>query len=185
MTTKHVRSIAELKRVLAKDMRARQKRVERAVKKSARRGASVVRRNVPVAFSELRDSVHADGTTIVADAPHAAPVETGSRPHFPPIEPIERWVKLRGMQGLAGSSTKRLTGTTSRGAAGAVAGMIAGMESGGAVSVDAPRQIAFLIARAISQRGTKPHHYMRGSLPAIMKILDHEVRQALPEKAAK
>ena len=151
---------------LKRDAKRRSKRVRKAIKNTAQKGARVVRRNVPVAFSELRDSVHADRGRIVADAPHAAAVEVGSRPHTPPLDPLIRWVKLRKLQsGVSKSSRARLPGTTTGGAI---------------VEGDAEaRGIAFLIQRKISREGTKPTHFMFGSLPAVERILDSEIKRGL------
>jgi hypothetical protein len=55
-------------------------------------------------------------------------------------------------------------------------------ESGGSLDVDAPRRVAFMIARAIAKRGTKPHRYMMRSLPEVVSILDSEIIAALPDK---
>lgn len=158
---------------------------------AARQTVPQVRKNMPVAFGELRKSVHAErgkakaktAARVVADAPHAAPVETGSRPHWPPLEPLVRWVKLRGMQGLTSRGNLRkkfgnLAGTTTAGHAQAVAGQIKAGERGGAVSLNVPRQIAFLIARAISRRGTRPHFYMRRALPFCRQKLRVNVETA-------
>lgn len=145
---------------------------------TARQTAQHVRRNMPVAHGELRKSVQAErgrgkdrtAARVFADAPHAAPVETGSRPHWPPLAPLVRWVKLRGMQGLTGRGRLRrkfgnLPGTTTARHAQAVAGQIKAAESGGAVARSTPVAIARAIQRAISRKGTKPHWYMRRALP--------------------
>lgn len=191
-----VKSLAELHALIRKDLRGRQKAVGRAVSRTATAGARHVRRNVPVAFGELRNSVSAqDGHRIVADAPHAAPVETGSRPHWPPLAPLVKWVKLRGMQGLTTPKRQaRLPGTTTKLHAGTVAGAIKAHSvatgysdwSGGATSVSAPEAVARAIQAAIAKHGTKPHWYMRGAIPAVEAILDREIRQGLDaaERAA-
>lgn len=196
MPTIKVKSLGELHTVIRRDLRGRQKAVEKAVRRTATQGARHVRRAVPVAFGELRNSVSAqDGHRIVADAPHAAPVETGSRPHWPPLAPILRWVKLRGMQGLTTPKRQaRLPGTTTKLHAGAVAGAIKAHSvatgyadwGGGATSVEAPLAVARAIQAAIAKHGTKPHWYMRGSVPAVEEILDREIRRELDaaERAA-
>ena len=189
-TVRHVKGLKELGQVLRRDMKARERRVQSAIRRTAQKGAAHVRRNVPVAFSELRDSVSATGTKIVADAPHAAAVEVGSRPHWPPLEPLIKWVKLRGMQGLASDrQLSRLPGTTTEQQARAVNAelsrfAVARSRRGRATAldIDAPRKVAFLIARAISRRGTKPHFYMRNSLAAILGILHIEIEAALPDR---
>lgn len=186
MTTYRVKP-HELGPLMAKNERARSKRIEAAIRRAARRGAALIRRSVPVAHSELRDSVHVVGTRIIVDAPHAAAVERGSRPHFPPLAPLIKWVKLRGTQGLArAKSLQRMPGNTTAAHARSVASQIASMGShGGARSegsstpVDAPERVARAIQRAIGARGTKPHWYARKNLPAIFRMTQSEVRQAL------
>lgn len=57
----------------------------------------------PFAFGFLRNSwqqrVFKRGKDVIGQvrstAPHAWPVEEGSKPHFPPIAPIELWVKRK------------------------------------------------------------------------------------------
>jgi len=104
---------------IARDHEARENRLDRAREKAASRGLSVVRRKIPVAFGGLEKSAHTSPAhTIVVDAPHAAAIERGSRPHTPPLAPLVAWVKLRGMQGINARGTvkphKRLTGSTTR-----------------------------------------------------------------------
>lgn len=201
MSTKRVKGFAALHRVLQKDMRARSNRLDRAFRRTAAKGAAVMRRNVPVAHSELRDSIHVEGRKIIADAPHAAAVDQGSRPHMPPIEPLIKWVKLRGAQGLSSpKSLGRLSGTTTHEHASSVAAQLRKMskpafntrivrpgrrmveQGGDATSVDAPTQIAWAIAMAIAKHGTKPHHYVAKTMPQVMAILDEEIAAALPDK---
>ena len=196
----HVRGgIKEFNRVLKKDIKALERQIAGATRKTARQGAAHVRRNVPVAFSQLRDSVHTEGSRIVVDSPHAASAEVGSRPHMPPLAPLIAWVRLRGMQGLASQKQiARMPGKTTRSAATRVSATIAAASaanaigsgasaiSGGSSSPAGPHsrmdvvvQIARAIQRSIARKGTKPHWYMRESLPAIVAILDQNVRQAL------
>ncbi len=53
-----------------------------------------------VATGELADSVRSfpvdDGAIVKVTAPHAAPIEEGTRPHYPPIQPIRDWVRTKG-----------------------------------------------------------------------------------------
>lgn len=174
------KSFRGAKRAIVMELRHREKALDKALRKTARKGASHVRRNVPVAFSELRDSVRAARDSIIADAPHAAAVELGSRPHMPPLEPLIKWVKLRGMQGLnrrgnVVRGASRLPGTTTEQWAIGIAKLIRDHEKHGAVGADVPRQIAWAIAMGIKKHGTKPHHYMSGSIPKVMEILDQQV----------
>ena len=83
---------------------------------------------VPVNNGILRQgvqtSVTGQGTTLVGrvfdPVAYAIPVELGSRPHFPPVAPIQLWVRRK--LGVPEKDVK---------------------------------SVAFLIARAISRRGTK------------------------------
>ena len=38
-----------------------------------------------------------DGAVIFADAPHAPFIEYGTRPHFPPLEPLKEWALRKGL----------------------------------------------------------------------------------------
>ena len=96
--------------------------LESAVKKGTPYGAGPI---------HLRDTVHGkvrvrgQKVTGILGTPmeHGMPVEMGTKPHFPPIGPLEFWVEKK--LGLSGREA---------------------------------RSVAFLIARAISVRGTKAAH---------------------------
>jgi len=182
--TYHVASLAELAALLVRHQREREARVRTAIASSARTGVGIVKRRVPVAYGELREAVHAEqraaGAAVVVDAPHAAPVETGSRPHTPPLAPLVAWVKLRGAQGLLSPrQIGRLPGRTTAAHAVTVAAALQSMERGGALDVDAPVRIARAIQQAIARRGTKPHWYARGALPELRRVLGPAIRSAL------
>lgn len=186
-----VGSLKELATLLPKHQAARQRRLENAIRRTARRGVGVVKKNVPVAFGELREDIEARpvgdrGAQIFADAPHAAAIEVGSRPHWVPLEALVKWVRLRGMQGLSSPrALARLPGTTTQRHAVHVAEQIRGhmlADGSDAIAADAPLKIAKQIQLAIARRGTKPHWYMRQSQGAVMTLLDEEIQKALPEK---
>jgi len=176
-------------------MRERERRIQRALHKSAVRAKKVLAQYMPVAFQELMDSLEVraipNGASVGAYAPHAEAVEKGSRPHYPPIEPLIKWVKLRGMQGLLSPARlSKLKGTTTSAHALSVAAQLRAMEhvpihaergTDTALSVDAPKRIAYAIQQAIGKNGTKPHHFALKSLPEIMDIIDQEVVRALPD----
>ncbi len=182
----------QLSKLLVKHNKERNRRVRAAVVRSAIGGKKyIAEHTIPIAFQELVESLevrfraNAKGegparAQIVATAPHAEAVEKGSRPHLPPLEPILRWVKLRGMQGLR--SRKRLRGSTSAYHATRVATLIRGMERGGAVPVDAPERIARAIQHAIAQKGTKPHRFMLRAVPFVVHLLFEEVSMAVADK---
>lgn len=174
--------------VLRGDLERLKGRVLAATRRAASRSVEIVAGAVPVAFKELADSVHdiptAEGAIVRADAPHAAAVENGARAHMPPVEPIERWVRLRGMQGLGGSrlrSARFVAKAIARLGSGKVGRDAAGrfVKKNTATPIDAPRQIAWAIAMNIKQHGTKPQPYMRVSLPFCVIVLDDEVVRAL------
>src|SRR5258706_767286 len=100
MATYTVNGLGAFARLFAQHQTEREKRIRGAIKKPGNAGVTIVKHAVPVAFGELRETVHATGTKIVVDAPHAAPVEVGSRPHWVPLEALIKWVKLRAAQGL-------------------------------------------------------------------------------------
>ncbi len=99
-----------------------------------------------------------------------------------PLEALVRWVKLRGAQGLS-RRPKQLRGATTRAHATNVAAQLKAYEKHGSLSVDAPLQVAKAIQIAIAERGTKPHWFMRQSIPEIMKALDRHIHKALPPSA--
>lgn len=185
-----VGSLKELATLLPKNEAARQRRVENAIRRTARRGVAVVKKNVPVAFGELREDIEAvatphRGAKIVADAPHAEPIEVGTRPHWVPLDALIKWVRLRGMQGLGSTrQLSRLPGKSTFGAARSVANQIRNhmlTDGSDAIAADAPVQIAKQIQLAIARHGTKPHRYMDASRAEIFSILDEEIQKSLPE----
>jgi len=202
------KGLAEFRRVFKRDMLKKAKELQKAVHATAKDGLEYIDNNtLPIAFGELRKSGHVETTAasakIVFDAPHAAAVENGSRPHCPPLAPLLRWVKHRGMQGLAAykdpgarygnfrrmglhgkgiARVKRLPGTTTAHHALNIAAQINAMESKGEVPVDAAMQIARAIQMAIKARGTKPHFYARRAIPWIRDRL-HARLQAVFHKS--
>lgn len=178
-----VGSMSELMRLLKTHVRQREQRVHAASRRAASKGRAFVKRNVPVAFGEIRESVHAENETIVVDAPHAAAVNNGSRPHWAPLAPLVEWVKQRGMQGLLSERQRsRLPGTTTRAAAEGVAAMLRAHEVDGSHSpVDAAEQVARAIQRAIASKGTRPHHFIEKTLPELRRLLGEELRSALEQ----
>lgn len=186
--------LADLDKALAKDFDALKRRVVLATHATADDGVEVARGEAPKAFGEVVDGLEAlhrkDGATVRSTAPHSGAVENGSRPHFPPIEPIERWVKLRGMQGLEKGSRGAAREMAKRIKRAGVTYEFTEIKRGpnkGAMrrrkvqgtSVDAPREIAMMICRAIAARGTKPTFFMKRSLPRIRAILDAQIRSFL------
>jgi len=184
------KSLAAAFRKILQDHASREARLDGARRRAADRGAQYVRRHMPVAFGDLRDSVHTGPfDTIVADAPHAASVEKGARPHWPPLAPLIDWVKLRGMQGLDARGRvnphRRLTGSTTRYHAARIAGELHAMAQAGGQQIEDAELIARGIQRAIAAYGTKPHWFMRSAIPSVREILSEEVRRSLQDRGSR
>lgn len=92
-----VRNFAELGDLLKRHFAAKDERLREAIRKTIGVAVEEIAKNVPVAFGELKDSIHKaeNDTQVIVDAPHAAAVEVGSRPHWPPFQPILDWVNLK------------------------------------------------------------------------------------------
>jgi hypothetical protein len=180
MATYQAKDLRHLARLLKKKERDLGSAFKRAAKKAARKHAQYLRRNMPVATSDLRDSVKAQGSYVIVDAPHAKAVERGSRPHWPPLEPLIEWVKLRGFQGLASpKQQQRMPGTTTAYFAMTIGAAIESAVEDGAVSVNLPEKIARAIQAVIAKRGTRPHWYMRDSVPAARGFLGKAIAEEL------
>lgn len=157
--------------------------LEKARRRAAQKTAAYVRKNVPVAFSTLRDSIREEGTKIIADAPHAMAVELGSRPHWAPLEPLIKWVQLRGFQSLVGAKSRaRLPGTTTQAHANRIGEAFDASRRGGGsgpatqyTASDAAVKIAKGIQLSIAKKGTKPHFYMRSAIPVARAFLSVEI----------
>lgn len=168
----------DLRKRMAADMKKLQGRIVEATHRAAELGKLVVYANAPVAFGPLRDSAHVvdtkTGSSIVVDAPHAASVELGSRPHWAPLAPLVAWVQLRGAEGVD-------AGDTASGVPKAVRDELASMGDG----LSTPTYAAYVIAKriqiAISKNGTKPHFFVRDSVPQVTEILDAYMRSILSD----
>lgn len=172
--------------------------VANAVAKTAELAVSETKNNCPVASNFLKTSytwtmacygeaVHAvlfgesvsrisqpdlsDGdfaVNIGTPLKYGAYVEFGTGPHFPPIAPIIAWVHQRGL-----SADTAITGTYS---------IKTHKRTGGAKTVaKQDEELAFLIARAISRRGTKPQPHLypgiNSATQSFGRILSQEMRQ--------
>lgn len=159
---------------------------------TAKEAVGIIRKRTPKAFGDLQNSIHAipgDNPKVVVDAPHAAAVEIGSAPHMPDIERLIAWVKLRGMQALTRPRNLHNMGVTTREQAVRVKDLLRnetrrnakarGLGPGrGAYSpTDAAARVAHAIAMGIEKYGTKPHFFVRSSLPEISTALGRRLRK--------
>ncbi len=173
---------ADLERAIKRDLAKLEKNIHRAMQRTADRAVPIVRKNAPKAFGSLGESVHSEPHKTVVDAPHANAVEIGARPHVVPLSNLVAWVKLRGMQGLSKTGRVRKTGygklgPTTKQHAMSIASQLKRMESGGSLDVDSPMRIAIAIQDKIAKHGMKPHWFVSKSLPAIMQILDANLKR--------
>lgn len=141
---------------------------------ATRRATFILHRDVvlrtPFAFGTLRNSILPEtlSTTqgiighVTTAVRYALPVETGSRPHWPPIEPLILWVKRKlagkgSMMQLEAKDTARIQRRDVQ--IGLAKGKFVGRHNlkSGVILEKMIRSRAFLIARAISKRGTKAH----------------------------
>lgn len=215
MATFSFDNLKDCQKAIRGHMRDRRGRLRKAVRQAAIKGRNYIARStVPRAHEELADSIRVEHrgygkSDIIADAPHAAAVENGSRPHWVPLDALIAWVQLRGLQGL--TATGRVTrtrrqdvlsaseqGTTdaSRRIANAIRGKTGGRKGAMAwraraalgslahqeLGVDpATRAIARAIQMVIAKRGTRPRKYMMRGVDPTTRYLDEFVRAALPD----
>lgn len=191
----HVNGLKALRRALERGQRQILKGIDRAIWSTAQKAVRPIKKRTPKAFGELQNSVQAyargsNGHPVTSvDAPHAGAVEIGSPPHKPNFERLLAWVKLRGMQGRNRGGLRRrfpkALGPTTPFQARRVASIFKSLEVRGRAGVgrhlpiDAPTQVAQAISKGIEAHGTRPHWYVRESLPDIRDILATEVRKGL------
>ena len=86
-------------------------------------------------------------------------LENGTKPHFPPIEEIERWITV-----------KHIIPTTNSG------------------KIPSTKQLAFLIARGISKNGTKPTKLLQQTIDGaddLINLIVDELAKQLQEEINK
>ena len=86
-------------------------------------------------------------------------IENGTKPHFPPIEAIERWITV-----------KHIIPTTNSG------------------KIPSTKQLAFLIARGISKNGTKPTKLLQQTIDGaddLINLIVDEIAKQLQEEINK
>jgi hypothetical protein len=185
-------TLAQLPGLIEKDVERLDRRVKIGLGKAAIDGAHAIEPNLPVAFGDLRKSLHVDAEEILAghvrivlDAPQAAALEVGSRPHVPPLEPLIAWVKLRGMQGLTKTGRIRSPGrvawgnTTAANAHNIALAIRRAQQGLEVTNIKTPEKIARAIQASIAKHGTRPHWMVRSTLPKIEASLQKRMREAV------
>lgn len=104
--------IEDLAGIIKKHEEERKQSLSKAIVDAATVGTAAILNSTPKSTGQLQQTLHVEtGTdpkavaTIVADAPYAAAVERGSRPHRPPYGPILQWVRTK--FGLDGEDAHR------------------------------------------------------------------------------
>ncbi len=173
----------QLNGLIAKRLERIRKNAEKAIASTAKASVKIVQNRTPKAFGELKESVHSEPDKVVIDAPHAAAVEVGSAPHTPNFEKLLAWVKLRGMQGLSRPGSLKRMGHTTLTQATKIQAMLAAETKRGPGGMFSPVDSAVSVARAISKgiekEGTKPHFFVRSSLPEIGETLLKKLEAAI------
>lgn len=182
-----IRSVSpkDIGKVLARTNKVILGHQKRAILEAAALGSELVARSAPVDTGRLKQSVRlrrkgASGhPEIVADAPHAGPVEAGARPHWAPLRPLIGWVR-RKVGAAAKSAGIRVPpkvglyrGRSARAwAAYNRRSRIRDAYVGGVLKI--ARQVQLKIAH----KGTKPTWFMRRNLPRMGKILGEMLEAA-------
>ena len=104
-------------------------------------------------FSQVRGVAQGHGEAIVSmPVEHAEALEMGSKPHWPPMAPIELWVaqKFRDKGGSIRATVKQ----------------------SGRSKQSGIRSMAFLVARAISRRGTRAYRMFAKSVASLSPAIE-------------
>lgn len=125
----------------------------------------VLAANDKIATGDLRKSVSYKVTRLLSDylitcftnTNYAVYVHDGTRPHFPPIEPIMQWVKRKRLSGSYSIKTHDRIGNKSK-------------------QFDEDRQLAFMIARSIAKKGTKGLKFFDIALKQAWPMIEKEVQ---------
>jgi len=128
--------------------------------------------NAPVNTGRLRASIvpsvmsHGDVIEgiVGSNVTYAPYVEFGTKPHWPPLAPIMRWVHLKKLAGTYSIKTKRRTGGATR-------------------QRSEDYIVAKWIQKAIAERGTKPQEYLKKAfeknVPRIQQMFDITVQRVI------
>lgn len=183
MAVTRVVSSAEIDAVLKRTDKRLRDAVKGAVIEAAAVGAEIVARDAPVDTGRLKQSIimrkrgPSGHPEIVAQAPHAGPVEVGSRPHWVPLTPLVRWVRRHWSS--FNLPKRRPGGASTTPAASAAAQRHRDRRIARRAAYDANVvTIARKIQKAIAKRGTRPRYFMRKNLPRLNEVLKTLMRES-------
>jgi len=121
-------------------------------------------------YRNIRQNVFREAGRIIgvvgvgANVPYGIFRHEGTRPHFPPIEPIQRWVIYKGLV----KNNNRVT---------TIKAVLKNSKKGNKKVFDESRQIAFLIARKISQKGTKGLPFLKLALEQNREFIQQKLSE--------
>lgn len=175
------------------------RRVLNAIHEAAHLGAEVVAKAAPMDQGGIKLSTHAEiqngVSRIVSDAPHAVIMESGSRPHTPPLKPLIAWVN-RHKKTLSGTKktirVRRKNGAFAR-ARRQFKKLLRSLGLKNRSPAKAKRkpspeltdkqieQIARAIQFKIARDGTKPTLYTKRQLPRLRRILGVLIKKRIKD----
>lgn len=168
----------QLGRKIAADLKAMQRRVKGAVRKTAKQAVKVCKANVPAEYSEIAPGIEAleEGGAIIvrSHAPHSDAVEVGvsafSTSGLPDPADLAAWIRRFGSaRTKLGAKIRRqlrwFKNPRKRG-------------QGASLPADAPLRLAYATIGHIRKHGA-PRRFMKSALPDIEKALGSNIEDAL------
>lgn len=172
------------------------KRMERTIIKGLRFGARRLQVFTAVEISNaqprpavdtggLKRSTRVDrkptGAEVTVDAPHAAAIEHGTRPHWPPLAPLVRWVIRKGLVkgGPSRAAQRRaefIGPLTSRQAAARERAQERVSEH-----VEEAEEVARAIQMKIAREGTAPRRYFMKAFERMLPEMINKIEQDLED----
>lgn len=137
---------------------------ERLAKGNVTRNKSVNTGQLRAKIANVHRQARMEGETVSRQT-YSSAVEYGRKPgSFPPLAPIERWVRLKGLAGTFSTRTRRRTG-------------------GRAVQARQDRAVAYVIARKIFRKGIQPKPFLQPAFddvkPRFRQRYTSEIKKAL------
>jgi hypothetical protein len=141
--------------------------IVRVTEKIRRDTVLIIEQNDAIASGALRKGIVTDvlkevgriiGVVgVAADVPYGIYRHEGTRPHFPPIEPLQKWVRKKGLAGSYSKATKRRLGSRS-------------------IQDAQDYALAFAIARKIARRGTVGLRFLEMAFDQNMGWIQNELQ---------
>lgn len=135
----------------------------------------------PIDRGTMRRSVdvdrHPDGALLSVGVPYAAVMEHGTRPFFPPLQPLEDWVERKG---LAGKRPRvRMRKSEKEGGGLGKAEFLERKATAAAQYQSEIKSIAYAIALKISREGIAPRHFFAKAMEKVPVFLRQEIEREM------